>query len=220
MLLVRIRAVMRQKNNLAKKVMFCCNSNFVFFFLSVVISWVGYGCSLEEKSLQLLIFEQVELLEHAILFHGHEVVESDAVGQARVVHLLETEELGDIGSGAGVAGCINSVSDTEGPHGIDLGGIHIEWVPARWQGGGRSNDVTEGDIRVGELSTEQAIHVRVVAGDRKVSPKHLNGVVGAGIDSLKGLLRCEDNIDDNIGVGITQCLALIDNREDIEIPNG
>ena len=159
MLLVRIRAVMRQKNNLAKKVMFCCNSNFVFFFLSVVISWVGYGCSLEEKSLQLLIFEQVELLEHAILFHGHEVVESDAVGQARVVHLLETEELGDIGSGAGVAGCINSVSDTEGPHGIDLGGIHIEWVPARWHSGGRSNDVTEVDVGVGELSTEQAIHV-------------------------------------------------------------
>mmetsp|Transcript_39330 Transcript_39330/g.51477 ORF Transcript_39330/g.51477 Transcript_39330/m.51477 type:complete len:212 (+) Transcript_39330:508-1143(+) len=76
------------------------------------------------------------------------------------------------------------------------------------------------DVRVGELGAEQTVHVAVVAGHLKVSPEHLNGLVVARIDDLKGLLGGEDGVNHDVLILEAHSLALVDDGEDVEIPDG
>ena len=85
-----------------------------------------------------------------------------------------------------------------------------EWVDGAWEVTGWSNDVSEGDVWIGELSSQEAIHGGVVAGDLEVSPEHLEGFVLASIHNWEGLLGSENNIDNNVGIGVG-LLALVDN---------
>ena len=51
---------------------------------------------------------------------------------------------------------------------------------------GRNN--AEVDIGVGELRTEESIHLVVVAGDMQETPQHVEGLVVAGVHHLQVLL--------------------------------
>ena len=127
--------------------------------------------------------------------------------------------MGEVGRIGSVLSCGNTVRDTHIPHSVNLSLVHVERVPAGWKFTGGSNDVSEVDVGVGELSAEKTIHIRIVARDLEVSPEHLDGVIVAGINGAQGLLRGENNIDDNIGVGISKGLALVDDGEDVQVPD-
>ena len=166
--------------------------------------------SLKEFGLHLLVFENVELLEVAILLHLQELVER-GIAHAAVVLLFQNKELSQV-RGALRVGCSSfAISHTQIPDLVHIILLEVQWVPVRWHFSGGSDDVTEIDIGVGELSAQETVHVGIVAADLEVAPEHLNRVVVAGINRVQGLLGCHNDINYNVCVVEAQVLALVHN---------
>lgn len=89
-----------------------------------------------------------------------------------MLRLNERVVLADISRGRRVGSGCCAIRNTKVPDLIDVLLVQIQWIHAAGHVSGRSERVAEGDVRVGELGAEQAVHAAVVAGDREVAPEH------------------------------------------------
>ena len=131
--------------------------------------------SLEEKGLHLLILKQVELLECAVLLHGEEGIERDTALDAIVALLLQGKVLSEVSSVSRVGlGSSGTVGHTELIDGVNISLLQVKRVVAGWHVSGWSDDVTENNVGVSELSAEETIHVGVVTRNLEITPEHLD----------------------------------------------
>ena len=87
-----------------------------------------------------------------------------------------------------------------------------------WQLSGGADDGSEGHGGVGELGSQDTVHVSVEALDFEVSPHHVEGLVVGDIDVLQGLGGSQENINNDVGLS-GGLKALVDSREDIDSPD-
>ena len=135
----------------------------------------------------MLVLKDIVVSEFTVGLSGNEIIEVDTTDTV-VALLLKAEVVEGVADGLWSSGGGGlGIGFTEGDHGVDVGLLEVEWVEGAWKIGSWCDDVSESNVGVSELSSEETIHAGVVAGDLEVSPEHVNRLVLTGINGLEGL---------------------------------
>ena len=130
--------------------------------------------SLKEECLHALVLKNIVIFKRAVLLHLNELIEVNTIDTG-ITLLLKAEVMESVANALGASGSRSfTIRLTEGDHCVDISLFQVEWVEGAWEISCWCDDVSEGDVWVGELSSEETVHARVVAGDFEVSPEHVD----------------------------------------------